>query len=209
MPSRIALVLVTGLLVVGSTRAAPVQTYRIAMVALAEDPEDRAAFEDGLAAKLRAFDYDAVSSHQVIPVIGDLDDRGAVDRLSQAGIRAVLMMKPASVGPGSTLESVRDDVSSEVYADMRAFAREISPSHGDELVAVIHTAIYVFRGGTPELISSGAVWLDEPVETREEGIGKLQDLVVATLNRARPAIREYLGLPPLTGQGDRPLAADR
>ena len=118
-------------------------------------------------------------------------------------------MKPAAVGPGSTLESVQDDVSSEVYADMRAFAREISPSHDDELVAVIHTAIYVIREGRTELITSGAVWLDEPVETREEGIRKLQDLVVATMNQARPAIRQYLGLPPLQSQASRAVPGDR
>ncbi|HEX7081800.1 MAG TPA: hypothetical protein VF329_12375 [Gammaproteobacteria bacterium] len=35
------------------------------------------------------------------------------------------------------------------------------------------------------------------METREEGIERLQDLIVANVDAARPAIRRLLGLPPL------------
>lgn len=194
---RIALVLMAAVPVFDVAIGQPVTTYRVAMVALAEDPQVRADFEEGLAAKLRKFDYDAVTSYDVVPEVADLDDSDVVRRLSEAGIQAVIMMKPAAVGPGSTLESVRDDVSPETYANMRAFARETSPSQDDEMVAVVHTAIYLIGGDQAELLSSGAVWLDEPVETREEGIEKLQDLIVTNMNQARPAIRQYLGLPPL------------
>lgn len=181
----------------------PVQTWRIAMVALAEDPEVRAGFEEGLAAKLRASDYDAVPSYEIIPEVDDLDDPDTVQRLAAAGVQAVLMTRPAAIGPGSTLESVKNDVSGEVYASMRAFAREISPSNGEELIAVIHTAIYAIGNDGAQMISSGAVWLDETVQTREEGIETLQNLIVAALNKARPAIRQHLGLPPLRQQARR------
>ena len=172
--------------------------YKLAMVALTEDPQVRIDFEDGLAAKFRENDYDAVASHDVVPDITDLDNADIVRRLSDAGVQGIVMMKPAAVGPGSSLESVRNEVDEEVYENMRSFAREISPSHDeDDLIAVIHTASYFIRGKRAELLSSGAVWLDQPVETREEGIAKLQDLIVANMNKARPAIREYLRMPPL------------
>jgi len=172
-------------------------TYRLALVALAEDAETRAAFEDGLAAKLRASDYDAVASSGIVPDLSEVSRADFVPRLAQAGIQGIVMMRPAAIGPGSSLESVKDDVSAEEYNDMRAFAREISPTHSDEVVAVVHTAFYMVRGTDTELLSSGAVWLDEPVATRDEGIEKLQDLIVVNMNRARPAVREHLGLPPL------------
>lgn len=176
----------------------PVRFYRIAMVALSEDPEVRREFEDGLVRKAKAFNYDAVTSYDIVPEVTELDNKDVVSRLSEAGVQSIVMMKPAAVGAGSTLESVKDEVPNEVYANMRSFAREISPTHDDdELVAVIHTAIYMVRGRGTELLTSGAVWLDQPVETQEEGIDKLQDLIVANMNKARPAIRQYLGLPPL------------
>jgi hypothetical protein len=46
-------------------------------------------------------------------------------------------------------------------------------------------------------MSSGAVWLDQPYPTQEERIERLQNLIVANVNRVRPAIRQHLGLPPL------------
>lgn len=178
--------------------AEPVRYYRIAMVALSEDPEVRREFEDGLVRKAKAFKYDAVTSYEIVPEVKELDNKDVISRLSEAGVQSIVMMKPAAVGPGSTLESVKGEVSNDVYANMRSFAREISPTNDDdELVAVIHTAIYMVRGRGTELLTSGAVWLDQPVETQEEGIDKLQDLIVANMNKARPAIRQYLGLPPL------------
>jgi hypothetical protein len=172
--------------------------YKLAMVALVEDPGARAEFEDGLAAKFRANDYDAIASHELVPSVSDLGSTDIVGRLAEAGVQGIVMLRPAAVGAGSSLESVKNEISRDIYADMRAFARETSPGTADdELVAVVHTAIYMVRDGRVELLSAGAVWLDEPVETRAEGIGKLQDLIVLNMNKARPAVREYLGLPPM------------
>lgn len=198
MTGRLALILISVILTVDVASSQTIMRYRLAMVALTEDAAVRADFEDGLAAKFRANDYDAVASHGIIPEVTDLDNEDIVRRLSEAGVQGIVMMRPTAVGPGSSLESVKDEVSSEVYANMRSFAREISPSRDeDDLIAVIHTASYIIRDKRAELLSSGAVWLDQPVETRQEGIEKLQDLIVANMNKARPAIREYLKLPPL------------
>ena len=58
-------------------------------------------------------------------------------------------------------------------------------------------AVYLFYGRDLEVISSGAIWLDEPVQDRAEGIARLQDLVLANIDAARPAIRRYYRLAPL------------
>ena len=61
----------------------------------------------------------------------------------------------------------------------------------------MHLGIYVLTSGRPELISAGAVWLDEPVKDREQAIERLEGLIVTNVDNVRPAIREKLGLPPL------------
>jgi len=172
-------------------------TLKSAVVALAAEPELRAEFEDGLVEKALELDYNAVSSHDLVPDVTDVEDSEFIKRLVSNGIGAVLMVRPAAVGPGSTLESVRDAVSPTVYANMRAFARELSPSGEEDMLAVVHLGLYLISVHGAELISSGAVWLDEPNPSREQGIERLQNLIVANVNGVRPAIREHLGLPPL------------
>ncbi len=172
-------------------------TVRFAVVALAAHPELRAEFEEGLVAKALEHNYDAVTSYNIVPDVTDVDDADFIGRLVSAGVGGVLMMRPAAVGAGSTLESVRGVVSPDVYSNMQAFARELSPSGEEDLLAVVHMGIYLFGVGGAQLISSGAVWLDEGNPSQEEGIERLQNLIVTNINGIRPAIREYLGLPPL------------
>ena len=172
-------------------------TVRFAVVALAAQPELRAEFEEGLVAKALEQNYDAVTSYNLVPDVTDVDDPDFIGRLVSAGVGGVLMMRPAAVGAGSTLESVRGAVSPDVYSNMQAFARELSPSGEEDLLAVVHMGIYLFGVGGAQLISSGAVWLDEENPSQEEGIERLQNLIVTNINGIRPAIREYLGLPPL------------
>ena len=80
---------------------------------------------------------------------------------------------------------------------MQAFARELSSSGEEDLLAVVHMGIYLIDEGRAQLISSGAVWLDEENQSQEVGIERLQKLIVTNINAIRPAIREHLGLPPL------------
>lgn len=198
MLRQLTLLLAAGFVLVSCATTGAPTTYRLAVVALAEDPATRESFEDGLAAKLRADNYDAVASHTIVPSVTDFDDAGLGRRLEAAGIQGIVMARPAEVGPGSSIESVKGEIPASDYADMRAFASRISPAHdADDLVAVVHAGFYMIKDGRVERLSSGAVWLDEPVASREEGIDKLQDLIVANMNRARPAARDYLGLPPI------------
>ncbi len=172
-------------------------TLKSAVVALAAQPALRAEFEDGLVAKALEHDYDAVTSYDLIPEVEDVDDADFVDRLKEHGVGVVLMIRPAAVGAGSTLDSVRDSVSPDVYSNMRAFARELSPSGEEDLLAVVHMGIYLITEDGAQLISAGAVWLDEPNPSQQEAIDRLQNLIVANVDGVRPAIREHLGLPPL------------
>jgi hypothetical protein len=191
------LVALTALAVAGGASAQRVFTFKSAIVALSDDAQLRAEFERTLAAKARDRRYDVVTSYDLVPKISDVNKRGFVRRLAAQGVKVVLMVRPAAIGPGASLDSVKGDVSPEVLADMRGFAKQVSASGASELIAVVHLAIYMIDTGTSELVSAGAVWLDEPVTDRAQGISRLQDLIVENVDAARPGIRKYLGMPPL------------
>jgi hypothetical protein len=129
--------------------------------------------------------------------VDDVERRRFARDLREAGIGAVLMMRPAAIGQGSSLAAVRDAVSPQVYTNMRDFAGEVSPSAGDDLVAVVHLGIYLLNADGPELLSAGAVWLDEAAGSQQESIERLQNLVLANVDAVRGPIRQHLGLPPL------------
>ena len=172
-------------------------TLRSAVVVLAAEPGLRAVFEEGLAAKAREHGYDAVTSYDLVPDVAELDDADFIERLALHGVEVILMIRPAAVGTGLTLEAVKNTVPPEIYSDMQAFARELSPSGEEDLLAVIHLAIYEIGEEGTELISAGAIWLDEENPSQEEAIERLQNLILANVDGVRPAIRERLGLPPL------------
>jgi hypothetical protein len=171
--------------------------YRAAVVGLTDDAELRALFERSLVEKALAHDYDALTSYDIVPDISAFDAGEGLQTLSAHGVQAVLMLRPAAIGAGASLESVREEVSPELYHDMEAFAAFISTTGADDLIVVVHMAVYVIESGEATLMSSGAVWLDEPVEDQAEGIERLQDIIVANVDAVRPAIRRRLGLPPL------------
>ena len=196
MITRVTLIAIAGCIVL-SSEAQDVVTLKSAVVALSAQPELRAEFEEGLVHKARELQYNAVPSYDLVPDVTDVDDRDFIKRMLTNGVGAVLMVRPAAVGADASLDSVKDAVSPAVYANMRAFARELSPSGEKDILAVVHLAIYLISIDGAELISSGAVWLDEPSPSREEAIERLQDLIVANVDGVRPAIREHLGLAPL------------
>jgi hypothetical protein len=197
MPKVIALIALAGAFAAGTATAQEAVTYKAAVVALADDPAVRADFEEALAAKAREHRYDAITSHDFAPDVRGLDDDDFLDVLEANHVRTVLMLRPAAVGPGSSLDSVRNEVSQRLLTDMQRFAKEVSSADPNELIAVVHMAIYLLGNDDPELLSAGAVWLDEEVESREQGLERLRDLVIGNVDAVRPAIRQHLGLPPL------------
>jgi len=196
MPSRT----LTALLLLGLASGALAQTpvtLKSAVVALTDDPALRAEVEDALVVKAREHNYDAVASHTIVADITDADSRAFTRTLAGSGVQLVLMLRPSAVGEVSSLESVRAEVPPEMFERMREFAGEVSTANTDDLIAVVHLGIYALSDGDATVLSSGAVWLDEDVPTREEGIARLLDLVVTNIDGIRPAIRSHLGLPPL------------
>ena len=172
-------------------------TFKSAVVALTEDAALRQSFETEVVAIAKSHAYDAVTSYDITSDVKSLDTDAFLQALASRGIQAVLMVRPAAVGEGASLESVRNEVSSRTFADMQRFAKRPSGPGADELIAVVHLAIYTLTAKKPELVSAGAVWLDEPVTARAEGIRRLQGLILANVDAVRPSIRRHLGLPPL------------
>jgi hypothetical protein len=189
-----------GISVGSSASAQAIATFRSAVIVLVDDNAVRTALENDLVALARQHRYDAVAGHTLVADIDDLTDEEVFETLGAGGVQAVLMLRPASIGPGSSLESVRNAISPRIFANMNAFAESVGSTDRDALIAVIHMAIYTINTVGAELVSSGAVWLDEPVESREEGIRRLETLILANVDSVRPAIREHYGLPPLPEQ---------
>jgi hypothetical protein len=171
--------------------------YKSAVVALTEDPALRADFERQFVAKARERNYDAVTSYDLVPNVTDVDNREFIDTMLANRVDLVWLIRPAAVGPDSSLDAVRKQVSAKTLTDMKDFAKKVSDSDGDDLIAVVHMAIYVFYTRDPVVVSSGAVWLDEPVQDRAEGIARVQDLVLDNIDAARPAIRRHYRLAPV------------
>lgn len=197
MSKPIALLLSAFWIAANAHAQQPPATYKSAVVALTDDAALRQSFESELVAMAKSHNYDAVTSYDITSDVENLDRNAFLEALKARGIQAVLMVRPAAVGEGSSLESVRNEVSSRAFEDMQKFARELSGSGSDDLIAVVHLAIYTLTAKKPEMISSGAVWLDEPVTDRVEGIKRLQALILQNVDAVRPAIRRRLGLPPL------------
>jgi hypothetical protein len=186
-----------GIAVSASGQGRENRIYKMAVVALTNDPALRTDFERELVAKAREHNYDAVASNELVPTVTDVDNKDFVDTMLTNKVDLVWLLRPAAIGPGASLDSVRKEVSAKTLTDMRDFAKKVSESGGDDLIAVVHMAVYLFYGRDPEVISSGAVWLDEPVQDRAEGITRLQDLALENLDAARPALRRYYRLAPI------------
>ncbi|HMB74538.1 MAG TPA: hypothetical protein VKQ06_13275 [Gammaproteobacteria bacterium] len=180
-----------------SVDAQEIQTLKVAPMALTDNSQIRAQFEDGLAALASDNDYDVVPSHLIAPDVADVDNRRFLRQLADNDVGVVLMMRPAAVGTESSLTALRNAIEPEIYSSMRRFAREVSPSGGNDVFAVIHLGIYLLENNRPELLSAGAVWLDEAADSQDESIRLLQDLVLANANAVRGPIRDHIGLPPL------------
>ena len=112
--ARVTLIAIASCIVL-SAEAQDVATLKSTVVALAAQPELRAEFEQGLVRKARELQYNAVPSYDLVPDVTDVDNRDFIKRMLTNGVGAVLMVRPAAVGPGASLESVKDSVSPNVH----------------------------------------------------------------------------------------------
>jgi hypothetical protein len=179
---------------------ASVQTatgVKSAVVVLIDDAELRIDLETRLVAKALENRYDAVTTFDLVTEMNDVNDSRFTRALAEKGIEAVLVIKPAAIGEGSAVESVSDEVSSGLLARIREFAGEVSTPDSGGVIAVVHLAIYTLEDGDANLVSSGAVWPDQNVADRNEGIERLENLIIDNVNAVRPEIRRHFGLPRL------------
>ena len=102
MSKRFALLLASTWLAANASAQAPTNTYRAAVVALTEDTALRQSFEDELVALARSHSYDAVTSYDITSDVDNLDTDAFLKALSDRGVPAVLMVRPAAVGEGSS-----------------------------------------------------------------------------------------------------------
>jgi hypothetical protein len=170
---------------------------KAAVAALTDDTALRRKFEQDLVETGLAHGYDAVSSYDIVQDVHGLDEDTFLKALQARGVQIVLLIRPAAIGPGSSLDVVKNEVPAALYQDMRQFASHVSRHGPDDLIAVMHLGIYALTDAEPQHISSGAVWLDEPVEDRAQALQRLESLIVQNVDAVRPAIRKQLGLPPL------------
>ena len=82
----------------------------------------------------------------------------------------MLMVRPAAMGRARRSMPSRTR-SACGHAD---FAKKVSASGGDDVIAeTLHLAMYTIVFSKPDPLTSGAVWLNEPVKDRAEGIEHL------------------------------------
>ena len=112
MVRQIALLALVGVFSLNVAVTQEVVIYKAALVVLVEDAAVRAEFEESLAAKFREHNYDAITTYDFLPETTGADDAGFAGRLAEQGIQVILMLRPAAIGAGSTLESVRGEVRS-------------------------------------------------------------------------------------------------
>ena len=84
-----------------------VVTFKAAVVALISNPALRKEFETGLVATAREYRYDAITCYDLVPKVSDVRDRDFIKTLTAKGVQVVLMVRPAAVGPGSSLDAVK------------------------------------------------------------------------------------------------------
>lgn len=172
-------------------------SVKSAVVVQIDDPELRADLETRLVTKALEHRYDAVTTFDLATKLHDVNDSRFTRTLAAKGIEAVLVLQPIAIGKGSALESVSDEVPSALLARIHKFAGEARTPDSGDVIAVVHVAIYTLEDGDAHLVSSGAVWLDQAVADRNEGIERLENLIIDNVNAVRPAIRRHFGLPRL------------
>ena len=171
-------------------------TVNFAVMALDIEDESRQLLEDALALRLQQNQYSASPSYPVIGDITEIDSSNIRVRLANAGMDAVLIIRPLDIGEKATIESVQQYLAPRNYRTIAEFVDGYR-GHDFDTQAVIHIVGYLFDENRSLPIWQGVMWFDDQVDSEEEGIDKIVDMVEFNLNHYRPAIRQQLGLPPL------------
>ena len=169
---------------------------KFVVVAITDNIDDRTEVENEVSAKLQSHGFDAVPSHQLVSGEFRIQDNSFRKQLINQGVIAILALRPIEVGPDSSIKSVENYVPSSDYSVVEDFVAEY---RGDNFTTrgVVEVGGFGLTQSETVKIWQGVVWLDGEVASREAGIAKLSDLILANLQKWRPQLRESAGLPPL------------
>lgn len=173
------------------------QLLKFTVVALSKEHNIRRDFENELVKKLRANNYDAITSYSLLPDISSLRDPELRLKLQEEGIQGVLLLRPIDIGEQASIQSAQKQIAPRAYDSIEAFVTDYRG--GDfSTQAVVQVSGFLLSEAHTANFWQGIIWLDDSVETRQEGIEKLSELVLSNLNASRGYLRKRLGFKPLT-----------
>lgn len=172
------------------------QRLKFTVVALSKEPSVRQSFEDELVKNLKANQYNAVASHLLVAELPDFSKPDVYKKLRGKGIQGVLLLMPIDVGKEASIKSAQPRVWSKTYDSIEAFVNGYRGGNFNTQ-AVVQVSGFLISENQSSNFWQGVIWLDDTVETREEGIEKLSGLVLSNLNASRAYLRKLLGLDPL------------
>lgn len=163
------------------------------VMALDVDDASRKLLEDALVQRLQSNQYQAFPSYPTIPDVTGIDSATIKNTLSEAGMDAVLIIRPLDIGERATIESVQSYLAPENYRTISEFVNDYR-GHNFHTQAVIHVVGYIFDETRSMALWQGVMWFDDEIHTVDEGVTKIVDMVEYNLNHYRPLIRQQLGL---------------
>ena len=173
------------------------QRLKFTVVALSKEPNVRQSFEDKLVKNLKENQYNAVASHLLVADLPDFSKPDVYKRLRSNGVQGVLLLMPIDVGKEASIKSAQPRVWSTTYDSIEAFVNGYRGGNFNTQ-AVVQVSGFLISENQSSNFWQGVIWLDDTVETREEGIEKLSGLVLYNLNASRAYLRKLLGLEPLS-----------
>ena len=172
------------------------QRLKFTVVVLSQETDIRKNFENELVKNLKADKYDAVASHSLIPKISDFRHPNIYKKLRKKGIQGVLLLMPIDVGDQASIKSAQPRVWSTTYDSVEAFVNGYRGGNFNTQ-AVVQVSAFLISDEQASNFWQGIIWLDDTVETRQEGIEKLSGLILSNLNASRAYLRKLLGFEPL------------
>ncbi len=172
------------------------QFLRFALLALTDDDQSRREFENQLVIRLQEDRFDAVASFELLPDPRGMAPGAVRRRLLDSGVQAVLILRPLELAEGTTLSPGQLQMSPGEFTSVSRF---ISGYRGDKFAVrtVVQIAGFLLQRDASQLFWHGVIWLDDTVETEQNRIDRIVDLVQFNLNNSRSALRAQLGFPAL------------
>lgn len=171
------------------------QFLRFTVMALSDNPASRRTYENQLVVRLSEDRYDVVASNELIPDLNAIQSTQVRSQLLASGVQAILILRPLELPEEAALSASQLQMSPGEFTSVSQF---INAYRGDnfDVRTIVQIAGFLLERDQSRLFWHGVIWLDDTVETEQNRIDKIVDLVQFNLNNSRSAIRAQLGLPP-------------